>query len=115
MTSSRWLGLALSGVQLIDIVIHVATDQAEPIRIFSNVVLLAWAALLFVNPMNANIRLWGMAALFVYFSSNMFFLSQAGLTNPEQGGGLRIMLLILVALSSMLTLIALASLKRVSP
>jgi hypothetical protein len=39
-------GLAIAFVQLLDIVLHAATNQLEPLRVSSNLVILLWLAII---------------------------------------------------------------------
>lgn len=86
-------------VQLFDIAIHAATDQLEPLRVTSNVVVLLWLALLASGKISAYKGQTGVASTGVYLLLNGIFLAQAGFTNPTQGGAVRWMLLLLIALT----------------
>ncbi len=98
MKDTRTLGIGLVLVQLADIALHVATGQFEPMRVVASLVLASWA----LTAGNARPAAgWG--ALAVYLGLNALFLLQNGLTNPEQGGALRITLFALVLISTVLT------------
>lgn len=106
------LSFSLAATQLVDMVIHVASGQAEPLRIMSNVFLLAWAAILLTREPLSRLRGAGLLLLAGYLVLNAVFLSRAGLTNPSQGGELRLMLLILVGLSTLLSLLTIGRLHK---
>jgi hypothetical protein len=97
-----FLNLAIIALQLFDAAIHVATAQAEPIRILSNLVMVTWVALSWKKS-----KSWGWLALLAYLGLNSWFLLQEGLTNPNQNNEPRILLLLLVAASSVLSVIKL--------
>lgn len=88
------IGIVL--IQLFDIVIHVATNQAEPIRIASNLIVVFAVILLASGRFNTRLRLITASAIGGYLALNLIFLALAGITNPEQGGTLRIMLFVLI-------------------
>jgi hypothetical protein len=100
-------GIGLALVQIVDIIIHVATNQAEPIRITSNIIVLLWLAVLALGSVKTRFRLVAMGVIGAYLALNLIFLALNGVTNVEQGGGLRITLLVLifrtVALAALLT------------
>ncbi len=81
-------------VQIIDIAIHVGTGQAEPIRILSNIVLGLWALW---SVFGTPIARMGLVAIALYLVLNATFIAMHGLTNPDQGGALRVTLFVLVA------------------
>ena len=95
----RLLGVVIILIQLIDIVIHVSTDQAEPIRIASNIVIIVWTIAALAGWLKARFRNISIAAIGTYLVLNIIFLAQNGLTNPEQGGALRTTLFLLVFLT----------------
>jgi len=91
------LAVTIALVQLFDIAIHEATDQLEPLRVASNVVILLWLALLASRKISAYKGQTGVASTGVYLLLNALFLVQAGFTNPVQGGAVRWMLFLLIA------------------
>lgn len=93
------LAVSIALVQLFDIAIHAATDQLEPLRVASNVVVLLWLVLAASGKLSAYARQVGVACLGVYLLLNALFLAQAGFTNPAQDGAVRWMLILLVALT----------------
>ncbi|MBX3046313.1 MAG: hypothetical protein KF698_04895 [Anaerolineales bacterium] len=100
MKQIRTLGIVLVLVQLADIALHVATGQFEPMRVVASLVLAVWA----LSAGRANLAAgWG--ALAVYLGLNALFLLQNGVTNPEQGGALRVTLFVLVLISTALTIL----------
>lgn len=96
---TKLLGIIIELVQFIDIVIHVAVDQVEPIRITSNIVLLVWVMGTLLNWFGERLRAVSLAAVGLYLLLNLIFLIQNGLTNPEQGDAPRTALFLLVMVS----------------
>ena len=105
----KLLGVAIILIQLFDIIIHVSTDQVEPIRITSNIIIIVWIIIALIGLLKERFRGISIAAIVTYFVLNAIFLAQNGLTNPEQGGALRITLFVLVLLT--VTLSALFTLR----
>ncbi|MDQ2092463.1 hypothetical protein [Marimonas arenosa] len=97
------LGLvaALLSVQLFDIIIHVATDQVEPIRIASNALLGLWAIGTVFSLVPAKAAT---IAITLYLILNGWFVALHGVTNQDQGGAVRVTLFVLVGLSTALAL-----------
>ena len=93
------LGVAIALIQLFDIAIHAATDQLEPLRVASNAVILLWLVLMAFGILRGYARQTGIASVGLYLLLNALFLAQAGFTNPAQGGAVRWMLILLVALT----------------
>ena len=93
---------ALALVQVADIGLHAATNQAEAIRITANVAILVWLAVTAVWRGRTARRWLGAAALTIYLLLNALFLAQAGLTGAAQGGAPRAALFVLVALTLLL-------------
>ena len=91
--SARTIVSLLALVQVLDIVIHAATGQLEPVRVGSNLIVLALlAARSFVNAGTA----WTLGAGAAYLALNLLFIAQHGITNAAQGGQLRVTLVVLV-------------------
>lgn len=103
----RVLALAIIAVQLFDIILHAATNQLEPIRVASNVVIIVWLALVLFDKLSTRFLLAASIAIGLYLVLNLLFLAREGITNPAQGDALRLMLFALVfltvALSGLLT------------
>ena len=95
----KFLGVTIILIQLFDIIIHVSTDQIEPIRIASNIVIIVWIIAALIGWLKERFRTISIAAIGTYFVLNAIFLAQNGLTNPEQGGALRTTLFLLVFLT----------------
>ena len=96
----RVLGGVIAIVQVFDIFIHVATNQVEPIRITSNIIILLWLTTVFaVSPFNANFLKMAIGSIAAYLVLNIIFLMLEGVTNAEQGGELRVTLFVLVLLT----------------
>jgi hypothetical protein len=83
----------LAFVQVADIVIHAATGQLEPIRVASNLIVLA---LLAASILGKPSRAWTLAAGAAYLGLNLLFLAQHSITNAARGGQLRVTLVVLV-------------------
>ena len=98
-TYNIWFGLAIALVQLFDIVIHIATNQVEPIRILSNIIILLWVAGGMMGWLKVRFRPTAVGAVGAYLLLNLIFLALEGVTNEAQGGGLRVMLFVLIALT----------------
>ncbi len=103
------IGVAIVVTQLLDIIIHAATNQLEPLRVTSNIIILAWLAIVVSGKFHDKSQLIAVASIAAYFILNIVFLSLEGVTNAEQGEELRITLFLLMfttmALSSWLTYI----------
>lgn len=78
---------------------HVATDQFEPIRVVSNIIVAAGAVTILFVPRLA--RPLGLAAGLSYLLLNVVFLAQHGMTNPTTEA-LRLPLFVFVALTLVL-------------
>ncbi len=107
----KTLVIAIALVQLFDIVIHVATDQLEPLRVASNLIILLWLAVALSGRFNMKSMLAAGGALGGYVILNGLFLALEGVTNPAQGGALRTTLFVLIGLTGALS-IWLVSLSR---
>ncbi len=90
------LGLLIA-VQMFDIAVHIATGQVEPLRIASNIVIVAGAfAAMRLAPGAARSAVWigGLG----YLALNLVFLAVFGLTNPATET-VRVPLFVFVAVS----------------
>jgi hypothetical protein len=90
-------------LQLFDIVIHAATDQLETIRVASNVIILVWLMAIASGRINAISVQAAVGSIGAYLGLNILFLALEGVTNPNQGGELRVMLFLLVFLTVVLS------------
>ena len=103
----RLLGIGIALIQLFDIIIHAATNQIEPLRVSSNIIILLWLAVVASDRFNAKFMQVAVGSIGSYLVLNLIFLILEGVTNPNQGGELRVMLFLLlfltVGLSSRLT------------
>ena len=98
--SLRVLGGVIAIVQVFDIFIHVATNQVEPIRITSNIIILLWLTTVFIlSTFNVNFLKMAIGSIVSYLVLNIIFLMLEGVTNAEQGGELRVTLFVLVLLT----------------
>ncbi len=98
-TLLKVFGISIALLQVFDIAIHAATDQLEFLRVSSNVIIFLWLAMLASGKGNVKAGLAAISAVGAYLILNLIFLAREGFTNPEQGGGLRVMLLLLVFLT----------------
>ncbi len=101
----RLLGITIALVQIFDIVIHTATNQLEPLRVISNVVILLWLASVASGRLKARFQLTAVVANGAYLVLNLIFLTREGIRNPEQGGELRVLLFVLMFLTVALSVI----------
>ena len=90
------LGVGVVLVQLLDVLLHVRIDQAEPIRIASNVIIIAWIVVLILGMVAQKARNVALGATGFYLLLNLIFLMQNGLTNAELGGAPRTGLIVFV-------------------
>ena len=99
----QWLSILIALVQLFDIVIHVGTNQIEPIRIVSNMFIFVWLGIIISGRLN-HIA-WRIAGGFVgaYVLMNALFLVEEGLINPTNGQ-FRTMLFVLVGVTVSLSI-----------
>jgi hypothetical protein len=95
----RVLAIGIALVQVFDIIIHVATNQLEAVRVTSNVIILLWLLLMTSGKLNTKFLQTAIAAIGAYLLLNVIFLAVEGVTNVEQGGGLRVVLFLLVFLT----------------
>lgn len=104
-TVLKILGFGIAITQLLDIIIHAATNQLEIIRVSANIILLVWLAVVASNRFNVKFMLTATSFIGSYLILNLFFLAREGLSNVEQGGGLRITLFLLLFLSITLSIL----------
>jgi CDP-diglyceride synthetase len=97
--------ILLALLQIFDIIIHAATNQLEPLRVTSNLVILIWLAAVAFRKIEISFRTTSLGAIGLYLLLNIAFLMREGFTNPEQGGELRIMLFVLVFLTTLFSTI----------
>ena len=97
--SLRVLQIAVAIIQVFDIIIHAATDQLEILRVTSNVIILLWLAIVTTGKFNLKFLQIAATSIGAYLFLNVIFLAMAGMTNVEQGGGLRTTLFLLVFLT----------------
>ena len=100
---------ALIAVQLFDVAVHVSIGQAEPIRIVSNIILGLWALWSVFGTADSKT---GIVAIASYLVLNFIFVALHGVTNPDQGGALRVALFVLVGLSTALSIWLQANTRR---
>ena len=96
---SKLIGTLLAVIQIVDIVIHAAINQLEILRVSSNVIILLWLAGAAAGKFNTRSLAVILTPIGLYLTFNIIFLASEGLTNSEQGGGLRTTLFVLVLLT----------------
>jgi hypothetical protein len=105
------LGIVIILVQLFDIVIHAATDQLEPLRVTSNLIILAWVFVFFSGKLSERTKSVALGSIGTYLGLNIIFLALEGLTDPNTGA-LRSMLILLVFLTTALSTVLFTQLKK---
>ena len=98
------LVILLAIVQIFDIIVHAATNQLEPLRVSSNIIILAWVTVLLTSTIKVKLMPLAVAAIAAYLLLNGIFLMLEGVTNPTQGGALRTMLFLLVFVTLLLSI-----------
>lgn len=80
MTARPLAPLALLvALQVLDVLVHVATGQFEPLRVTGNVIISAGAAAAAVS---SSLRIGAALAGAVYLGLNVVFVGQHGMVNP---------------------------------
>ena len=97
------LGIGIVVIQLFDIAIHATTDQLEPLRVVSNLIILAWVLAMMSGKLSEKIKSGTLGSIGAYLGLNIIFLALEGVTNPNQAGELRVMLFLLVILTVVLS------------
>jgi hypothetical protein len=88
------LSFLIAAIQVADVVIHAAIGQLEPVRVAANLIVLAWLVAGALGRLTST--RWTLGVLAAYLALNGFFVAEAGITNPAQGGQLRVTLVLLV-------------------
>jgi hypothetical protein len=89
-------GIGIAVTQILDIMIHAATDQLEPLRVSSNLIVLLWLAFMASGRLKTHSLRTAVVAILMYLILNVVFLALEGVTNANQGGQLRVMLFLLI-------------------
>ena len=63
------IGVAIVVTQLLDIIIHAATNQLEPLRVTSNIIILAWLAIMVSGKFHDKSLLMAVASIAAYFGN----------------------------------------------
>jgi len=106
------LAIIIILVQLFDIAIHAATDQLEPLRVVSNLIILAWVFVMLSGKLSEKIKPVTLGSIGTYLGLNLIFLALEGLTNPNTGAP-RSMLFLLVILTTVLSVGLFTHLKKI--
>ncbi|MCW5873609.1 MAG: hypothetical protein KIS88_03075 [Anaerolineales bacterium] len=109
--SLRAAAIALVLLQLVDVAIHALTGQFEITRIVSSALLGGWALAVLLTDFRDTVYTLGRTVFLFYLALNLFFVYENGLTNPEMGGELRILLIALVLASAYLASVVLRRLQ----
>jgi hypothetical protein len=105
-TLARVLEIAIAIVQVFDIVIHAATNQLEPLRVTSNIIIFLWLAVVVSGRISPKfLQAASVSSISAYLGLNLIFLALEGMTNVEQGGELRTMLFVLMFLTIALSIL----------
>lgn len=94
-------------IQVLDVIVHAASNQLEPIRVTANAVILLWLALVAFKRLSARVGVISVGALVIYLALNLLFLVDAGTVNPSNGQP-RVALFIFVALTAILSIASIA-------
>lgn len=98
------LKLSILGIQLFDILIHIAVDRVEPLRIVSNVVILVWVILLLMSNVKVN-RMVSYVAISSYGLLNSCFIISNRVLTYFTGQELGVMFALIIS-TLMLSLVA---------
>ena len=83
-------------IQIVDATVHILANQAEPIRIISNFLIVVWLYVI-VSKNNKNVNI-GIISSYIFL--NLIFLLMNGFTND---GSPRVFLFVAVSLTSILS------------
>ena len=81
----RVLSTIIVLVQGFDIAIHAASDQLEPMRVVSNLIILAWVMATMFGTARGKTRSVALGAIGAYLGLNLLFLVLEGVTNSNTG------------------------------
>lgn len=98
------IGVLIVVIQIMDIIIHLLTNQFELTRVISNGCVIAWVLLLQFNVHKIVFNLVTSITLSIYIILNGLFLLENGLVNPNNQS-LRIMLFMFVLSTIILVII----------
>jgi len=108
---SKAFSIGIIIVQLFDIVIHAATDQLEPLRVVSNLIIMVWIVIVLKGKFIERIFPLALGSIGFYLVFNLIFLIREGMTNPNTGEA-RTMLFLLVLLTTVLSIVLIIQLKK---
>ena len=69
--------IIIAAIQVVDVTVHILSDQVEPLRIAANIAVIAWAL---VSALNLS-KKQTMVNLSVFIVLNLVFLLQNGIAN----------------------------------
>jgi hypothetical protein len=67
------IGIIIILLQLFDIAIHAATDQLEPLRVVSNLVILAWMLVMMTGKLGGTIKSVALGSIGAYLGAQYHF------------------------------------------
>jgi len=108
---SKAFSIGIIIIQLFDIVIHAATDQLEPLRVVSNLIIMVWIVIVLKGKFIERIFPLALGSIGFYLVFNLIFLIREGMTNPNTGEA-RTMLFLLVLLTTVLSIVLIIQLKK---
>lgn len=98
---NKKLGYALISIQILDILVHVLTNQFEMIRVISNCCVIGWVLIYFTSVNRVVLKLISSVTLCIYIILNVLFLFENGIVNPITQG-VRLPLILFVLLTCIL-------------
>ena len=69
--------IIIAAIQVVDVTVHILSDQVEPLRIAANIAVIAWAL---VSALNLS-KKQTMVNLSVFIVLNLIFILQNGIAN----------------------------------
>ena len=69
--------IIIAAIQVVDVTVHILSDQVEPLRIAANIAVIAWALVSALNLSKKQTRV----NLSVFIVLNLVFLLQNGIAN----------------------------------
>lgn len=97
-TTIKALEIGIALIQFLDIALHAATNQLEPMRITSNLIILLWLALMVSEKFKSKYLPIAASSISAYLLLNSVFLVLFSAT-VAPGGPLRMTLFVLILLT----------------
>lgn len=105
------LSFLLIGIQILDILMHLITNQFEIIRAQSNIIIIMWSFFLFIPTRKFSRNIVSTISISIYLILNALFLFQYGMINPNNDS-LRIALLLFVGLTTCISFVQISQMKK---